>query len=251
MSRAETGSSAVATTRPIDGVLQLLAGGHSTAAMIELVFGLFLISGMGFLYLRRRILGWAVLPLRLAVLVICTSVGSEIHPSLGPLGLLVGWAVPPVLLAHLVSRSKATPPAMQNQANVNAVLETLGWFGAGGIGWISSGRPAIGVTVLLVRFVMLAGGLAFLALFYSAAANECADGGDACVALQLGVLLAFVFWLALWLAFPVLSGALLRAANGQTLWVAVPRALVWIVVGLLALFLVPALLGLLIGLVRE
>ena len=226
----------------MDGALRVLAGSRSTAAIIELVFGLFLISGMGFLYLRRRVVGWAILLLRLAVLVVLTSVAVEIHPSLGLVGLLAGWAAPPVVLAHIVSRSSATPPAMRDQPNASAELETLGWFGAAGIGWMSSGRPAIGVTVLLVRFLTLGAGVVFLPLLWLGAADECVSDGKACAGLRTGAILVSFFWLALWLAFPMFSGALLRAASGLGLRVEVPRTLVWIGIGILAFFLVPTLL---------
>lgn len=133
---------------------------------------------------------------------------------------------------------------MQNQASVNADLETLRWFGAGGMGWIASGRPAMGVTVLVVRFVLLGGGVISLLLLWLAAADACVYEDAGCAGLQGAAILVSLFWFALWLAFPVLSGALLRAANGQALWVAVPRALFWIGIGLLAFFLVPSLLQL-------
>lgn len=215
---------------------------RSLAAVIELLFGLFLISGTGFLYLRRRVAGWGVLLLRLAVLLVVTSAAVEVHPLFGLAGMVVAWAAPPVVLAYLVSRLNTSAVAVETQGGASAELESLGWFGLGGIGWSSSGRTGVGVTVLLVRLLMLGAGVVFLPLFFLAATDECVDDGENCMSLQLGVLLASVFWLALWLVFPVVSAALLRAANGKGLGVAVPRALVWIVAGLLALFMVNILL---------
>jgi hypothetical protein len=211
---------------------------RSLAAVIELVFGLFLISGTGFLYLQRRLAGWGVLLLRLAVLMVVTSAAVEVHPLFGLAGMVVSWAVPPVILAYLVSRWNTPAVAVDTREGASAELESLGWLGLGGIGWSSSGRTAVGVTLLVVRLLMLGAGVVFLPLFFLAAADECVDDGENCTSLQLGVLLASLFWLALWLAFPLVSAALLRAANGMGLKVAVPRALVWIVAGLLALLIV-------------
>ncbi len=212
---------------------------RSTAQFIELIFGLFLISGLGFLYTRRRIAGWGILLLRLALLLITVSFAAEIHPLLGPAGMAIGWAVPPYILAWIIGRSAASTP--QGQGAAAADLESLGWFGLGGIGWISAGHRAIGVTLLITRFLMLGAGTIFLPLFWLGAADACVDDGGDCTALRTGTALASLFWLALWLAFPLTSAALLRSASGAEVRMSVPRVLVWMVVAFLALFVAPAL----------
>ena len=201
---------------------------------------------MGFLYLRRRVAGWMVLVFRLALVFFGPGLGVEVHPSLGLLAMVVFWAVPPAILAYLVSRLEPAASEPEARDSIRADLESSGWFGVSGLGWISSGHRAIGVTVLVVRFVILGAGVVFGPLFFLAAADSCVDDGDACAALQWGVWLGALFWLALWLAFPVVSAALLRRATSlgaEGLRLAVPRALVWIALGLLALFTVPTMLG--------
>jgi hypothetical protein len=160
---------------------------------------------------------------------------------------MIVWALPPVVLAGVVRRLDRPARPLQARVGANTDLETLGWFGLAGLGWISSGRAAIGVPVLVVRLLMLGAGVVFLPLFGLAAADSCADGGDSCVSLQLGVLFDFVFLLALWLAFPVASATLLRRANDPAsagARPALPRALLWIGAGLLALYGLPMLLRL-------
>ncbi len=92
-------------------------------------------------------------------------------------------------------------------------LEGLGFLGLSGVGWISAGRPGMGVPILVVRFLTLGAGTFFLPLLFLATADSCVSSLASCGALELGLPLWVIFLLALWLVFPVASAALLRRAQ--------------------------------------
>ncbi len=187
---------------------------RALAAAIELVFGLFLLSGMGFVYLGQRVVGWVVLLLRVfAVYVGASAIGSA-SPTLGLIAGVALWVGLPVGLAFIVFRSTRPPRGSGERGGVaTASLEGLGYLGIGGFGWISAGRPAVGIPILVVRFLMLGAGVFFLPLGYLAYADSCVAGLANCTALWIGLLIWFFFLLALWLAFPIVSAALLRRAQ--------------------------------------
>ena len=69
---------------------------RALATAIEFVFGLFLLSGMGFAYLGRRAVGWIVLLVRLAALYVAALIVGSLSSMLGLLAGLVVWALLPV-----------------------------------------------------------------------------------------------------------------------------------------------------------
>ncbi len=187
---------------------------RALAAGIEFVFGLFLLSGMGFAYLGLRAVGWVVLLLRVVAVYVDASAIGNASPTLGLIAGVALWVALPVGLAFVVFNSTRLPRHPRERGGVaTASLEGLGYLGIGGVGWISAGRPAVGIPILAVRFVMLGAGVFFLPLGFLAYADSCVYELANCVALRIGLLIWFFFLLALWLAFPIVSATLLRRAQ--------------------------------------
>lgn len=190
------------------------ASERALAAAIELIFGLFLLSGMGFVYRGQRLVGWTLLlPRVFATYVTALAVGS-VSSMLGLLAGLVVWALLPVGLALIVANVEQRPRPMSEHGGLAVVsLEGLGVLGLSGVGWISAGRPGMGVPILVIRFLTLGAGTFFLPLLFLATADSCVSSLASCGALELGLSLWVIFLLALWLVFPVASAALLRRAQ--------------------------------------
>ncbi len=190
------------------------ASEHALAIAIELIFGLFLLSGMGLVYLGRRAVGWVLLLLRVAALYGAALIAGNGSPILGLLAGVVVWALLPAGFAFIVYRSAGPVRGTSERGGVaTASLEVFGYFGVGGVGWISAGRPGVGVPILFVRFLMLGASVVFLPLMFLAYADSCASGLADCTALRASLFIWFFFLLALWLAFPIVSAALLRRAQ--------------------------------------
>lgn len=205
---ADRGSGTSASDRAVP------ASERALAAAIELIFGLFLLSGMGFVYLGQRAVGWAVLLLRVAALYVTALAVGNVSSMLGLLAGLVVWALLPVGFAFVVFNStRSSPRASERGGVATASLEGFGYLGIGGVGWISAGWPGLGIPILVVRFLTLGAGTFFLPLLFLATADSCVDSLASCGALELGLLIWFFSLLALWLVFPVASAALLRRAQ--------------------------------------
>lgn len=186
----------------------------AAAAVIELIFGLFLLSGMGFVYLGQRAVGWTVLLLRVFAIVGGALAVGNVNQMLGLTAGLVLWALLPVSLAFIVAGSGRQPrPASGHAGLAEASLEGLGFFGFSGVGWIASGRWDMGFPILLARFLTLGAGSVYLGIVYLVTLDGSFYGLGRSAALELGLILWFVFLLALWLAFPVASSLLLRRAQ--------------------------------------
>lgn len=188
---------------------------RADAPVIELVFGLFLLSGLGFVYLGLRGVGYGVLFLRLAVLYVATAAAATVSPALGLAAGVALWIPVAAVLAALVGRFEREPPALSDgRRSSTADLESWGWLGLSGIGWIQAGRPGLGVPMLALRLVVLGGGAFFLPLVLLAQADFCVYN-ESCAVQTAGVGLWVIYLAALWLAFPVASAALLRRAEGS------------------------------------
>lgn len=169
---------------------------------------------MGFVYLGQRAVGWAVLLLRVAALYVTALAVGNVSPTLGLIAGVALWVALPVGLAFVVFNSTRLPRHPRERGGVAAAsLEGLGYLGIGGVGWISAGRPAVGIPILAVRFVMLGAGAFFLPLGFLAYADSCVYELANCVAPRIGFLIWLFFLIALWLAFPIVSAALLRRAQ--------------------------------------
>lgn len=108
---------------------------RTLAAGIEFVFGLFLLSGLGFAYLGLRAIGLVVLLLRVFAVYAGASAIGNASPTLGLIAGVALWVALPAGLAFIVFRSTRPPRGPSERGGVAAAsLEGPGYVGIGGVG---------------------------------------------------------------------------------------------------------------------
>ncbi len=98
--------------------------------------------------------------------------------------------------------------SLREDGRVGAAIDALLGRFAGPARAVSGIRPAVTTSEHA-----LAAGALLLPFVFLAALDSCASGLADCAALRIGLLIWFLFLLALWLAFPIVSAALLRRAQ--------------------------------------